>query len=188
MHGHRVGLDRDAPLLLEVHGVEMLVGHYRVAPPCWCAPGRRSDSVVLPWSTWAMICRNCGSVMDGHRRQTAGKIGELSEALHGPRLVGASRQTGQDSAGPQLPEFGSLRSPPAARMQSSHSTDATTCLTNAALMSSGRAIVAAGRVAEHGELRRGKRDRRQEGRERRARRLHQPGVVGPGDVRAASPS
>ena len=53
-HAHRLGLDGDPPLALEVHGVQELGAHLaRVT--VWVSSRMRSASVDLPWSMWAMI-------------------------------------------------------------------------------------------------------------------------------------
>ena len=50
----RMGLDGDAALALEVHGVEHLRLHLAgLQGPV--SSSRRSASVDLPWSMWAMI-------------------------------------------------------------------------------------------------------------------------------------
>ena len=51
---HGLGLDGDAALALEIHGIEHLLLHLpRAEPPqSWIS---RSARVDLPWSIWAMM-------------------------------------------------------------------------------------------------------------------------------------
>jgi hypothetical protein len=53
-HRHRVGLDGDALLALKVHRVELLVGAFAHGDVLVIS-SRRSESVVFPWSMWAMM-------------------------------------------------------------------------------------------------------------------------------------
>jgi hypothetical protein len=51
---HRLRLDRDAALALEIHRVEQLGAHGR-GSTVWVISRMRSASVDLPWSMWAMM-------------------------------------------------------------------------------------------------------------------------------------
>ncbi len=53
---HRLRLDGDAALALDIHGIEHLLDHFARFEPAgdWIS---RSASVDLPWSIWAMMAK-----------------------------------------------------------------------------------------------------------------------------------
>ena len=56
-HADGVGLDGDAALAFEVHGVEHLRLHLAIEVSEPVSSSRRSESVDLPWSICAMIAK-----------------------------------------------------------------------------------------------------------------------------------
>ena len=121
-------LDGDAALLLEIHRVEVLVRH---------VPLR---AIVLVYSSKTVGQRRLAVVdvsddaeiagVGAQASTSGGYLRELGEAFHDPRLLGAPREVRRARRLDR--KFHRIPVAPAAarrlRMQSSHSTDETTCL------------------------------------------------------------
>src|SRR3954466_7587469 len=68
----------------------------------------RSESVVLPWSTCAMM-QKLRVYLDGIGSGSSSHVGEFGKAFHHPRFLGATRQATEHPAGPKFPKFRGAR-------------------------------------------------------------------------------